>query len=129
MFKDGLWLTLPGVPVVGWAGVYTGVLYIRARRRSRGSIILGVGFLLWGVHLIGFPLASGSQVLMAGAYLTSAILALLIVVGMVVEDNVHLSEHDYHALFDSSGDAIFLLDPHTLGVIAGQPGRAPVERP
>jgi PAS domain S-box-containing protein len=54
---------------------------------------------------------------MAAAYLTSAILALLIVVGMVVEDNVNLSEHDYHALFDSSGDAIFLLDPDTLGVL------------
>ncbi len=115
--QDGLWLTLPVFLLLAGAGVYTGVLYIRARRRSRGSIILGVGFLLWGVHLIGFPLASGSQVLMAGAYLASAILALLIVVGMVVEDNVTLSEHDYHTLFDSSGDAIFLLNPLTLGVL------------
>lgn len=115
--QDGLWLTLPVFLLLAGAGVYTGILYIRARRRSRGSIILGVGFLLWGVHLIGFPLASGSQVLMASAYLTSAILALLIVVGMVVEDNVKLSEHDYRALFDSSGEAIFLLDPHTLGVM------------
>ena len=54
---------------------------------------------------------------MAGAYLTSAMLALLIVVGMVVEDNVQLSEHDYRALFDSSGRRIFLLDPRTLGVL------------
>src|SRR5258708_29545693 len=99
------------------AGVYTGILYMRARQRSRGSAILGVGFLLWGVHLMGFPLASGSQVLMAVAYLTSALLALLIVVGMVIEDNVHLSEVDYHALFDSSGDAIFLLDSKTLRVL------------
>ena len=80
-------------------------------------MILGVGFLLWGVHLIGFPLASGSQALMAAAYFMSAILALLIVVGMVIEDNVHLSEHDYHALFESSADAMFLLDPNTLRVI------------
>jgi PAS domain S-box-containing protein len=115
--QDGLWLTLPVFVLLAGAGVYTGVLYIRARRRSRGSIILGVGFLLWGVHLIGFPLASGSQVLMAVAYLTSAILALMIVVGMVIEDNVTLSEHDYHTLFDSSGDAIFLLNPQTLGVL------------
>jgi PAS domain S-box-containing protein len=115
--QDGLWLTLPVFLLLAGAGIYTGVLYIRARRRSRGSIILGVGFLLWGVHLIGFPLASGSQVLMAAAYLTSAILALLVVVGMVVEDNVNLSEHDYHTLFDSSGDAIFLLNPNTLGIL------------
>ncbi len=115
--QDGLWLTLPVFLLLAGAGVYTGVLYIRARRRSRGSIILGVGFFLWSVHLIGFPLASGSQVWMAGAYLTSAILVLLIVVGMVIEDNVTLSEHDYHTLFDSSGDAIFLLNPQTLGVL------------
>jgi PAS domain S-box-containing protein len=114
---DGLWFTLPVFLLLAGAGVYTGVLYIRARRRSRGSRILGIGFLLWGIHLIGFPLASGSQVLMAVAYLTSAILALLIVVGMVVEDNVNLSEHDYHTLFDSSGEAIFLLDPNALRVL------------
>lgn len=114
---DGLWPTLPVFLLLAGAGAYTGVLYMWTRRRSRGSVILGTGFLLWGVHLVGFPLASGSQVLMAGAYLTSAILALLIVVGMVVEDNVHLSEHDYHALFDSSGDAIFLLDSQTLRII------------
>lgn len=113
----GLWLTLPVFVLLAWAGVYTGVLYMRQRRGSRGSMILGVGFLLWGVHLIGFPLASGSQVLMAVAYFTSALLSLLIVVGMVIEDNVHLSEHDYHALFESSGDAMFLLDPNTLRVI------------
>ncbi|HUJ70688.1 MAG TPA: ATP-binding protein [Verrucomicrobiae bacterium] len=113
----GLWLTLPVFVLLAAAGVYTGVLYMRMRRRSRGSMILGTGFLLWGVHLIAFPLASGSQVLMAGAYFTSAILALLIVVGMVVEDNVHLSEHDYHALFESSGDAMFLLDPNTLRIL------------
>ncbi|HVM63038.1 MAG TPA: ATP-binding protein [Verrucomicrobiae bacterium] len=114
--QDGLWLTLPVFVLLATAGVYTGILYIRARRRSRGSMILGLGFLLWGIHLIGFPLASGSQVLMATAYLTSAILALLIVVGMVIEDNAKLSERDYHALFDSSGEAIFLLDPQTFRV-------------
>jgi PAS domain S-box-containing protein len=112
-----LWLTLPVFVLLAGAGVYTGVLYMRTRRGSRGSTILGVGFLLWGVHLIGFPLASGSQVLMAGAYFASSLLALLIVVGMVIEDNVHLSEHDYHALFESSGDAMFLLDPNTLRII------------
>jgi PAS domain S-box-containing protein len=115
--QDGLWLTLVVFLLLAGAGVYTGILYMRTRRRSRGSVILGVGFVLWGLHLLGFPLASGSSALMSGAYLTSAILALVIVVGMVVEDSAHLSEHDYRALFDSSGDAIFLLDPGTLRII------------
>jgi PAS domain S-box-containing protein len=115
--QNELWVTLPVFLLLAWAGVYTGILYMRTRRRSRGSVILGVGFLLWGLHLLAFPLASGSQVLMAIAYLTSAILALLIVVGMVVEDSAHASEVDYHALFDSSGDAIFLLDSKTLQVL------------
>jgi PAS domain S-box-containing protein len=115
--QDERWITFPVFLLLAGAGVYTGVLYMRTRRRSRGSVILGVGFLLWGLHLIAFPLASGSQALMAVAYLTSAILALLIVVGMVVEDSAHASEVDYHALFDSSGDAIFLLDSKTLQVL------------
>ncbi len=115
--QEERWITFPVFLLLAGAGVYTGVLYMRTRRRSRGSVILGVGFLLWGVHLIVFPLAEGSQVLMAGAYLTSAILALLIVMGMVLEDSAHASEVDYHALFDSSGDAIFLLDSKTLQVL------------
>ncbi|HUI07788.1 MAG TPA: ATP-binding protein [Verrucomicrobiae bacterium] len=112
---DVMWITFPVFLLLSLAGVYTGVLYMR-RRRSRGATILGVGFLLWGVHLIGFPLASGSQALMSGAYFTSAILSLLIIVGMVLEDEVNISEQDYRALFDSSGDAIFLLDSTTLGI-------------
>jgi PAS domain S-box-containing protein len=121
--QDGFWLTLAVFVLLAGAGVYTGILYMRTRRRSRGSIILGAGFVLWGLHLLGFPLASGSSALMSGAYLTSAILTLVIVVGMVVEDSVELSEHDYHALFDSSGDAIFLVDPGTLRIIeANQTG-------
>ena len=112
---DVMWVTFPVFLLLSAAGVYTGVLYMR-RRRSRGATILGVGFLLWGLHLIGFPLASGSQVLMSGAYFTSAILSLLIIVGMVLEDEVNISEQDYRALFDSSGDAIFLLDSTTLRI-------------
>ena len=67
---DEMWITLPVFLLLSAAGVYTGVLYIRARQHSRSATILGVGFLLWGLHLIGFPLADGSQALMCGAYFT-----------------------------------------------------------
>jgi PAS domain S-box-containing protein len=109
------WITFPVFLLLSAAGVYTGMLYMR-RRRSRGATILGVGFLLWGLHLIGLPLAGGSPVLMSIAYFVSAILSLLIIVGMVLEDEVNISEQDYRALFDSSGDAIFLLDSTTLRI-------------
>lgn len=112
-----MWITLPVFLLLSVAGVYTGLLYIRSRARSRGATILGMGFLLWGLHLIGFPLADGSQALMSGAYFTSAILSLFIIVGMVLEDGATISERDYRALFDSSGDAIFLLDSATLKIV------------
>jgi PAS domain S-box-containing protein len=112
---DVMWVTFPVFLLLSAAGAYTGVLYMR-RRRSRGATILGVGFLLWGLHLIGFPLANGSQALMSIAYFTSALLSLLIIVGMVLEDEVNISERDYRALFNSSGDAIFLLDSTTLQI-------------
>lgn len=112
-----MWITLPVFLLLSAAGVYTGLLYIRARRRSRGAAILGLGFLLWGLHLIGFPLAEGSQALKSIAYFTSAILSLLIIVGMVLEDGANISERDYRALFDLSGDAIFLLDSVTMKIL------------
>jgi PAS domain S-box-containing protein len=115
--REQLWITVPVFALLAAAGVYTGLLYIRHRARHRGANILGTGFVLWGAHLLWFPFVGGSPAWMAVAYIVSAILALLIVVGMVVEQEVTVSEENYRALFDSASDAIFLVDPRTLRIL------------
>jgi len=117
LVTDHLWITFPLFTLLALAGVYTGWFYIRQRRRYLGARILGCGFILWGLHLLAFPLAELEPRFMACGYFTSAILAVLITVGMVVEQEVNVSEHSYRELFDLSGDAIFLLDPTSLQIV------------
>lgn len=114
--RETLWITIPVFALLAAASAYTGVLYLRRRRRYRGATILGTGFVLWSFHLLALPLTGNSNALRTVVYFASSILALMISVGMVVEQEVNVSEHDYRALFDSAGDAIVLLDSATLRV-------------
>jgi PAS domain S-box-containing protein len=90
---------------------------LRNRRRSRGGTILGVGFLLWSLHLLAVPFLGNSLPAIAGAHVALSVLALLITVGVVMEEERAVSEHHYRTLFESSADAILLVDPETMQVL------------
>ncbi len=119
--RQQLWVTAPVFVLLAGAGVYTGVLYWARRKRSQGGTILAVGFTLWGPHLLAFPFLESSPALATGAYLTSAVLAMLIALGMVVEHQVILSEANYSTLFDSASDAMFLIDYESFRILEANP--------
>lgn len=108
--RDQFWITMPVFALLATAGIYTGVAYLLRRKTYHGATILGVGFLLWGAHLIAFPCAEGSQVLTTLGYFATAVLAIMIVIGMIVEREVTIAEQSYRVLFDSASDAIFVID-------------------
>lgn len=110
------WITAPVFFLLAGAGVYTGISYARQRQYSSGARILGTGFVLWGLHLLGVPFLGFSPALLTLGYFVSALLALMIIVGMVMEQQFNASEQDYRSLFDSAGDALLLLDPATLNI-------------
>jgi PAS domain S-box-containing protein len=114
---DELAITVPVFALLAAACVFTGGAYMWHRRRYHGANILGVGFVLWGLHLLAFPFLNMSHGLMAGAYFVSSILALMITVGMIVEQEANVSEHHYRELFNSGSDAIFLVDSHNLRIM------------
>jgi two-component system NtrC family sensor kinase len=109
--RDRFWITMPVFTLLAAAGIYTGVTYLLQRKTYHGGTILGIGFLLWGVHLIAFPFTESSQPLTALEYFLTAVLTIMIVIGMIVEREVAISEQCYRVLFDSASDAIFLVDP------------------
>lgn len=111
--QAALWITAPMFTLLATASVYTGWLYMAPRRFSRGARILGVGFLLWGLHLMFFPFLNHGSMLLAMGHAVSAALTILIAVGMVVEHQLTLAEQHYRALFDASGDALLLADATT----------------
>jgi len=116
-----LWITVPVFALLAGACIYTGVQYWVRRKHSQGGTILAVGFTLWGLHLLAFPFVESSAVLVAGGYFVSAVLSLLITVGMVVEHQVQLSEQNYRTLFESASDAMFLVDYETLKILEVNP--------
>lgn len=142
--RDWLWITVPVFVLLAAASVYTGSLYVRFRLRYRGANLLVAGFSLWGLHLLAFPFLGLNASAAAGGYLTSAVLAFFIAMGMMVqvleearekneslvndyqkglaqrhalEEQVSLSEEKYRALFEGSSDATFLVDLETLRIV------------
>ena len=143
--RDHLWITLPVFVLLAAASMFSGSLYLRYRERYRGASLLADGFILWGIHLLEFPLQPYLPPLLVvvGYYLTAA-LALFIALGMIMwvleeaqerhqtlleqfkqgmasrrelEQDVAISEQKYRALFRAAGDAIFLVDLETLDIM------------
>jgi PAS domain S-box-containing protein len=117
LIHDRFWCSIPMFTLLAASCVYSALPYWRDQRRARGGTILGVGFLLWGLHLMAVPFLGDSLPAIAGAHVTLSVLALLITVGIVMEEERTMSEHHYRRLFESSADAILLVDPETLQVL------------
>ncbi len=115
--QDEFWITLPVCVLLCMGGLYTGVNYMRLRRRYHGATVLGCGYVLWGMHLLAFPFLGDSQLYWANASAYGSVFALMITVGMLVEQSVHVSERYYRDLFNSAGDAIFLLDSKSMRIL------------
>jgi PAS domain S-box-containing protein len=116
-----LWITVPVFVLLCWGGIYSGISYISQRRAYHGASVLGTGFILWGVHLLAFPFLGNSDWLWANVHVFGSACALMITVGMLVERSMHVSEHYYRELFNSAGDAIFLLDAKNLRIVESNP--------
>ena len=108
--RDRFWITMPVFALLAAAGIYTGIAYLLRRKTYHGATILGVGFLLWGAHLVAFPYMEDSQALTTLGYFLTAVLTIMIVIGMIVEREVTIAEQCYRVLFDSATDAIFVID-------------------
>ena len=126
--RRGYWITLPVFLLLAVAGVQTGLMCLRCRRQTADRRILGLGFLLWGLHLLAFPFLQLSPTLMALGYLTSAILSSVITVGMVVGQQISLSAVNYQTLFASASDAMFLADYHTGQILEANPSAQRIQR-
>lgn len=144
--EDVLWLKMPMFGMLGLASLYSGYLFFvrRVQRRYIGASVLTLGFVLWGVYLMVFPLLQVKPEFTASAFLVSANLQLIIVFGMIVlvleevryesrtvrarlrqdvkrtrvlEKEVVASEDKYRYLFHNGSDAIFIIDQKSLAVL------------
>ena len=142
---DPFWISVPVFGLLAAASVSIGWLYRPLSHQYRGARLLVAGFMLWGVHLLGVPfLQFASPVVVGGSHVVSAVLAVVIALGMVVlmleqarkhaasleekceegvvtrlqlKQDAQDSEQKYRALFDAASDAIFLVDLASLEIV------------
>lgn len=115
--QSGPWMTMVPFTLLAGACVYTGVVYIRHSGHRRGADILGTGFVLWGLSLLALPLLETAPALTATVHLGSASLTLMIIIGMVIDQEQVVAKETYGALLASANNAIFLLEGRTLTVL------------
>ena len=142
---DPFWISVPVFVLLAAASGFIGWLYWPLSKQYRGARLLAVGFTLWGVHLLGFPFMQFLSPVVVGCnHIVSAVLSVLIALGMVVlvveqarqhtasieekceegvvtrlllKQEAQDSEQKYRALFDAASDAIFLVDLATLEIV------------
>ena len=76
----------PVFVLIGLASIFAGLSFYRLRKQRRfvavGLLILG--FCLWGVYLISYPISQKYSTLISAGFLFSAVLHLFIAVSMIV---------------------------------------------
>jgi PAS domain S-box-containing protein len=141
---DRVWSTFATCLLLALASAHTAALYLKSSRQHKGAVLLAAGLLLWSVDVLTFPVdTSAWPGVETIRYLVSSLLALFIALAMVLlaleqsrerhdtvvgefkkgmaqrrllEQEINLSGQKYRLLFDSAGDAIFLIDLASLEV-------------
>ncbi len=119
--RQPFWAMLPPLVLLGGARVHAGILYQRHETTRHGPNLLALAFVLWGVQTLTFPLLVVWPAWMATAYLASAVLMLLMAIGVIVEQEVALTEQKYRGVLEACPDAIFMVDLWTLEVLDTNP--------
>ncbi len=149
VLRNRIWVNLPTSLLLALASGFTATLYAKQSKELKGAVLLTRGLSLWSLQMIAFPweasLSPGFKTL---GYVATAVLALCMALGMIMlaleqararneallgefkrgiaqrrllEQEVNVSEERYRLLFDSAGDAIFLVDLGSLRIIEANP--------
>jgi PAS domain S-box-containing protein len=146
------WRVLPSFLLLALASAYAAILHLKHWKTGKGAVVVTIGWLLWSLQVAAVPWqVSPSTDCRVLGWLVSAVLALFIAMGVtmlileqarerndtllrdfekavaerrLLEGEINASEQKYRLLFDSAGDAIFLVDLATLEVLEANPAAA-----
>ena len=79
-------MQLPVFILLGLGSVFAGVCFFRLRKKMPfvGAGMLSLGFLLWGLYLVSYPISQAYDNLYSAGFLVAAVLQLFIAVSMIV---------------------------------------------
>ncbi len=114
---QSVWIVMPVAVLLGVSRIVAGFLYLRYLDRNHGTTLLVVAFLLWGLQALVFPFLQAWPWMLATVHMSSSLLALMIAMGMIVEEACKVTEEKYRGVLDSANEAIFLVDLLTLKLL------------
>ncbi|HKL24805.1 MAG TPA: PAS domain S-box protein [Desulfuromonadales bacterium] len=115
-----LLLTIPLFGVMAWINIWVGWIILRSDLPTgAGKTVVGVTFILWGLHRANFPFLRPMEWFAPFGYLIATLCAVTIAFGMILlffkKMYMDLTERDAHLrrLFDDAIYGIGLADPET----------------
>ena len=150
--SNRFWSDFPAFLLLALASAYVAILHVKYRNAYKGAKVITVSLLLWSLLLVAVPwevfLTPGfkelDNLVLAALPAVVAMGAIMLVLEEARERNralrddlkksvmqrgllqgeISASEQKYRLLFDSAGDAIFLVDLASLEVLEANPAAA-----
>ncbi len=107
---------LPSVAFLGFAGIFTGAVWIRSHT-GRQARIAGWVFVLWGLHMLNYPFLREVEWFAPAGFALGALFAYLVAFAVLIAhfDRIRASlsesERRYRGLFHKSRSVMLLVDP------------------
>ena len=120
------WAVVPGFVALATGQVCAGVMHLRRSHdpRNLGVRLVAISFVVWGVHSAAFAFIPGGFQVTAVRFILTSLLALVAVIGLIVEMIISRSEMavarsqmNYREILEAINDGIFIVDLRTMQVL------------
>ncbi len=119
-----MWLVLPTFSFLALVSIWTGSIFMRlGASHGLGAKVVGVSFVLWGLHKLDYPFLQPVVWFAPWGYLLGAILALITSVGIILvyfqkaKNDLIQSEERYRQTFEGNQAIKLILDPEEGSII------------
>ncbi|TGK36400.1 PAS domain S-box protein [Leptospira gomenensis] len=109
--------SLPIYTIVGGAHVYSGILFLRVPSlRYKGNLIAGWNFILWGIHILDYPVLRPipefaiAGFLLSGFFRISSAISILLIYFEWSRETEFKLDSLYKKIIDTSQEGIWIID-------------------
>ncbi|MGD8352108.1 MAG: PAS domain S-box protein, partial [Nitrospirota bacterium] len=114
-------LSLPTFLFMAAVYVWTGAVFLQSRGVLEGKAMAvpGVAFIAWGIHKADYPFLRPVDWFAPWGYAVGALLSFVVAISVVLvylmrsREEAERARRNYRTLFESSNDAVYLIDPET----------------
>ncbi len=122
------WLEWPAFAALAGAAAHAGWLRCRETEPRASRMLWAGGWFTWAAMAAALPVAERFVTGLPLVFIGSAVCAVAIVLGVIIEQQVELLEQKYRSVLDGTSDAVFIVDLWRLKVIDANQAAARLTR-